>query len=41
MYKLTLLTFVILCCTGCTLQGEVYSWYDNESNIGVTNEIKF
>jgi len=41
MYKLILITFVTLCSAGCTLEGEVYPWYDTEGNGGVTNEIKF
>ncbi len=41
MNKLIVITFVILCCTGCTLEGEVYPWYDTEGNGGVINEVKF
>jgi hypothetical protein len=41
MYKLVLISIVILSCTGCSVQGEVYPWRDTEGSGGITNEIKF
>lgn len=36
-----IIIMLLVFLSGCTLEGEVYPWYDDRGNIGIINSIKF